>query len=243
MRQRPSSYIMNNYRSGIVLALAGVCFCAQASIVTGGTRFIFDSRADSLAITLKNTDTAPWLVKSTVNKTLLWSGAVSTQNDNPFVITPPLFALADGRENTIRIIKVVDNLPADRESLYELLITAIPSGKMKNNSVQVALRSRYKLIYRPKDLPGQPEQAYQQIQWQWRQDRSLEINNATPYYVTLTSVRVNAHPENAAGVVAPFTRRSVSWCKSASQCNIQWRTLDDVGKELPAMNAVLKPTP
>ncbi|CAD7563374.1 Chaperone protein fimC precursor [Citrobacter europaeus] len=234
---------MNNYYAVIALLLFGSSCSGHAGVVAGGTRFIFDADAGSLSITLKNTDSATWLVKSTINNTLQWPGAEPIHGMTPFTVTPPLFALAGEKENKIRIVKTAEDLPVDRESLYELLITAIPSGKMEKNSVQVALRSRYKLIYRPPGLSGIPEQAYQQIHWQWRQDGSLEIGNPTPYYVTLTSVRVNGNIEENAGVVAPFSQRSVSWCQNTTLCKVQWRTLDDVGKELTAMNITLTQAP
>lgn len=68
------------------------------------------------------------------------------------MVTPPLFRLGAGQENNLRILRTGGNLPEDRESLYWMNIKSIPSTTEKQdnvNTLQIAVKTRIKLIYRP----------------------------------------------------------------------------------------------
>ena len=73
-----------------------------------------------------------------LSKVLDAQGQASSQV--PFMTTPPLFPLAAGRSNMIRIIRTGGDLPDDRESLFWLSVASIPQtqGKPSPNSLQVA---------------------------------------------------------------------------------------------------------
>ncbi|MFQ6365119.1 molecular chaperone, partial [Serratia marcescens] len=77
--------------------------------------------------------------------------------------TPPLFLMQGKKENTLRIIDATNNaLPKDRESLFWVNVKAIPSldkAKQKENTLQLAITSRIKLLYRPQNLSMAPDQA------------------------------------------------------------------------------------
>ncbi len=237
-------------RTGVLGCVVGgmVIFClwepaALAGLVVNGTRFVLPAPATSRSITVENTDKSNILVKSQVlpdpgldieGSIADNSGPAATgrrKNPMPFVITPPLFALAGGKSNQMRLNCLdCDALPKDRESLFRLSVSAIPAGKAPPNTVQVAIRSSFKLFYRPEGLDGNPGTAYQQLQWR-REGRKVIVQNPTPYYVTLFKMKVNDIPLNAPGMVPPFSTRTQSWCPEAGRCTILWRTLDDFGGE------------
>jgi len=138
----------------------------QAGVVIGGTRFIYNAKMTTLSVPVSNTTSESWLIDSHIQSAQRWPGGVVTPGGQPpFVITPPLFRLAAGQENTLRVTWTGDSLPVDRESLFTLSIAAIPSGKPGVNSLQMAFRSALKLIYRPSGLAGEPQQAYRQLRW------------------------------------------------------------------------------
>lgn len=134
-------------------------FPAHAGIVVGGTRFIFNGDQDSISFQVKNTSTNLYLVQ-----TKIFSGIDSEGNNNahdkahevPFVATPMLFRLKPLHDNYVRILKVPGQLPQDRETLFWLTIAGIPASQdaKENNTVQIAVRNKMKLFYRPKNLPG-----------------------------------------------------------------------------------------
>lgn len=55
------------------------------------------------------------------------------------------------------------SLPKDRESVFYLNIFDIPTkleNKQDKNVLQLAIKSRIKLFYRPKELTTSPEEIY-----------------------------------------------------------------------------------
>lgn len=195
---------------------------------------------ESLAVDVRNTGNSNLLVKSSIDNGFgedtagsvidrpFKAGEKGTEGV-PFVITPPLYVLAGDHGNKMRLNCVeCSGLPTDRESLFRLSISAIPSGKATADAVQVALRSSFKLIYRPSGLAGLPDEAYQQLQWQ-RKGGNVIVRNPTAYYVTLFKMKVNGHMLTVPGMVPPFSSRSQSWCPSGGACSIEWQTLNDLG--------------
>lgn len=221
----------------LFFALLMAAASAQAGVVIGGTRFIYPQGRQSVDIPVSNNSAQPWLINSKILSAQRWKGAETVAtSDTPFVVTPPLFELAAGQENTVRLIRTATPLPADRESLFTLSVAAIPSGHGGPHSVQMAIRSALKLIYRPANLQGDPQHAYEQLRWS-RSSTGVTVNNPTPFYVTLFRVRINGQHIDNAGVVAPFAMRHLTWCPGAGACQLQWQTLNDYGRVMPARDA------
>lgn len=246
MRMQRSPFIMNNFfkkivQQIVVVTMLMVSSCAQAGIVAEGTRFIFPSANESLTITLTNTSDEVNLISSKVKTELLWEGAESTSYKPPFVVTPPLFLIKSKATGIIRLIKTENTLPDDRETLFSLAISGIPSGKQDGNSVKIATRSTFKLIWRPQMLSEQhPEKAYQQLKWTINQNGQVVIDNPTPFYITLAVVSVNGEGIANAGMVAPKTTRQTNWCRSQKMCHLNWRTIDDYGGMSPQVTTILR---
>ncbi|MCU6317026.1 fimbrial biogenesis chaperone [Klebsiella aerogenes] len=211
---------------------------ANAGLVVTGTRFVLPAPQTALGITVQNTGPSSLLVKSQVqldrsqpqmNKA--GSRTVDAESDASFVLTPPLFVLRAEKSNQLRLTCLeCAKLPPDRESLFRLSISAIPSGKAPENSVQLAIRSHFKLFYRPEGLSGSADTAYQRLQWQ-RRGKMVTVSNPSPYYVTLFKMTVNHRPLNNPGMVPPFSTVSQPWCVDSGSCTIEWQTLDDFGGE------------
>lgn len=214
------------------LMLLAPCFASHAGVAIGGTRFVYEEKNPQLNITLENSDARPYLVKTQILQPDTFPGA-ERGAVSPFVATPPLFVLNGGKQNKIRLVSDGGALTKDKETLFDLVITAIPSSteKASDNTVQVAIRSHLKLFYRPANLQGNPEKAYQHISWK-RDGGGVTVKNPTPFYVTLFGVTVNGNSVNNAGVVAPFGSRKMAWCTEGERCLIQWQSINDFGKTL-----------
>ncbi|MBU9843752.1 fimbria/pilus periplasmic chaperone [Rahnella sp. FRB 231] len=224
----------------LLLALLCVSSAARAGVVIGGTRVVYgenkSGKQSGVSLSLRNNSDYPWLIKSLVISGGVWPGTVKSNEKSPFIITPPLFVLKGGRESAVRIINLQDNLPKDRESLFTLTIASIPSGKISGNSVQIAVRSQLKLLYRPASLKGNVKEAYKKLRWK-RTAKRLIIENPTPYYVTLFDVQINGHPIRNAGMVAPFSKRETAWCQQKNAaCPISWKSINDYGGITPAVS-------
>lgn len=119
-------------------------------------------------------------------------------------------------------------MPVDRETLFELSIASVPSGKVENQSVKVAMRSVFKLFWRPEGLPGDPLEAYQQLRWT-RNSQGVQLTNPTPYYINLIQVSVNGKALSNVGVVPPKSQRQTSWCQAIALCHVARRAINDYG--------------
>lgn len=106
-------------------------------------------------------------------------GATSTPGDLGACCNARAFALQGGRENSIRIFRADEGLPADRETLFTLSISTIPASKTSSDNVQMAVRSSFKVFYRPEGLNGNPENAYREILWSYSANQ-LVVKNPTP---------------------------------------------------------------
>lgn len=106
------------------MTLFAIINVANAGVVVGGTRVIYDGNKKEASVAVNNPDTTPYLIQS-------W---IDTQNKGsdagkiPFIITPPLYRLEGGQKNVERIV-LTGALPQNQESLYWLNIKAIPSAK------------------------------------------------------------------------------------------------------------------
>lgn len=212
----------------VLIALLLASESALAGVVVGGTRFVFPATREALTVSLTNTSKEPWLINSKINLATRWPGGSNYRGPIPLLPAPPLFLLQPGATGTLRLMKTGETMPADRENLFELSIASVPSGRVENQSVKVAMRSVFKLFWRPQGLPGDPLEAWQQLTLTMT-SQGVQLHNPTPYYINLTQVAVNGVPVNDAGVVAPKSQRQTDWCHAASRCQISWRSINDYG--------------
>nr|WP_241390664.1 molecular chaperone [Serratia proteamaculans]ULG17710.1 fimbrial assembly protein [Serratia proteamaculans] len=216
---------MRYFKTFMSLALLFIGFeSAMAGVIVGGTRVIYPSDKKEVSLMVKNPDKATdYLIQSWIDN---FDEANKTKV--PFIITPPLFRLDRESENILRIADTGANLPADRESIFWLSvksIAAIPKEK-KDNRLQIVVRTRIKLIYRPTSLNNdEARDAYQKLTFT-RQGGELVIKNPTPYYVSFYSLKVAGKTVDNPGMVAPFGEHLVT---TASNGAIEWQAVNDYG--------------
>lgn len=217
----------NGYRVFLLLPLllaSGLATAAENGGVTiGATRLIFDGGKKEASLSVSNSDSAPYLIQSWIE---------SQNNDRqkpPFIITPPLFRLDGNQQNLLRIVKIGGQLPADRESLYWLNVKAIPTNAAPDNAntLQIAVRTRLKLIYRPASLKGTPEEATHRLRWQQTGNR-LTVSNPTPFYMNFYEVTVGNHPITEAAFVAPMSSATFTTPGNAVG-QVSWKIISDFG--------------
>lgn len=110
----------------------------------------------------------------------------------PFELTPPISCINPGAEQILRIrLTDKNNMPSDRKSLWRLNILDIPpvsetSSLKEKNSGQLAVRSRFKVFYRPAGLSDR-NTASQRVSFQ-SGSHSIRVNNTSPYHITITEI-------------------------------------------------------
>lgn len=215
---------MNKYVSLIATTLLFASATAQAGVIVGGTRVIYNGDKKETSISVKNPDKSSYLIQS-------WSNAGEKSTDkSPFMVTPPLFRLGAGQENNLRIIRAGGSLPEDRESLYWMNIKSIPASSEKQdnvNTLQIAVKTRIKLIYRPQALTEQPESVTAKLTWQ-RNGSQLTVTNPTAYYMNFSTVKVGSGIVKDATYVAPMSSASFTIPAGVSG-DVTWTLINDFG--------------
>ena len=152
---------------------------AQAGIVLNTTRVIYQATDKEVSFVVNNSGTADILAQS-------WLEAENGTENLPFVVTPPLARMAGNGRQMIRVIYAGEGLPDDRESVFWLNVQEIPQSA-KDNQLQIAIRQRIKLFYRPAGLSDDPLEAAKNLQWRVHHGQ-LEVSNPTSYHVSMIQI-------------------------------------------------------
>ena len=215
---------------------------AWANVVVSGTRVVFPAKVGEVTLRLTNEGAQPALVEAWIDR----GNPQSTPDkvDVPFLITPPLFRMNAQQGQSLRIVYTQEPLPADRESLFWLNVLEVPpkpsgpdvAGK---NLLQLAIRSRLKLFFRPDSLPGDPLKAPSQLSWKAAADgvsHMLEVRNPTPYYITFSAITLTVDGKDYAvdtGMVAPQATLRLTVPKlqqsPAAGARVAYTTINDYG--------------
>ena len=225
----------NNLRwiFSIVLML-GLQWPAAAGVMLGGTRVILGEKDREASIPAKNTGTSPYVVQA-------WIDAGEGKNKTPLLVTPPLSRLDPGKENILRIMRVAGELPADRESVFWLNVKEIPEKSNEENVLQIAVRSRIKVFYRPSKLAGRSDESRGQLKWAVSagtegQGAVLKVGNPTAYHVTFTALNINSGQQLInADMLQPFSEMTypLTTVKAPQAIQVNFTTLNDYGGETP----------
>ncbi len=192
------------------VALAMCASQADASVVIAGTRVIFPGQDQEVTVQLTNEGQRPALVQAWLDE---GDAAASPETiDVPFTLTPAMFRLDPGNGQALRLLQTGAALPKGRESLYWLNVLEVPPKATDDaNRLQLALRTRIKVMYRPAGLPGKAADAPAAVRWELLDQGggkgyALKASNPTPYYVNYGSVSFSTRQGAlgaGAGHVAP----------------------------------------
>lgn len=195
-----------------MLAAASLVTTAQASVVVAGTRVIFNANEREVTVKLSNEGESSALVQ-----TWLDTGDMNASPDSlevPFTLTPAMFRMDPKKGQTLRLIYTGQPLPKDKESLFWLNVLEVPPKSQLGddvNRIQMAYRTRIKVMFRPTALPGRAEEAPAAVKWELTRNPqgggyALVGSNASPFHVNLGSVAVLSGTttfDAGAGYIAP----------------------------------------
>lgn len=201
------------------------------------TRVVLTADGPAQSVTVKNRGQQTYLIQSRVQRTPDTAGEV------PFIVTPPLFRLGADSQNLLRILRPDDlGLPADRESLFYLAVTAVPAqappgtGESETQlSAQISMGFRHviKLFYRPQGLALSPEAAYCQLRLT-RTAAGVRLDNPTPYYLTFSHLRFNRMAvdlDRQPSMLAP--QGSQTYSTPGPVTRAEWQLITDHGSLSP----------
>lgn len=226
-------------RISLLTSLISINTIANANIVIDATRVVYNSNAREVTVQLSNEGSQPSLVQTWVDD----GNAKSTPNDSkaPFMITPPVSRVDPKKGQALRITALPKtvSLNKNQESLFWLNVVDIPPLPIQKNAtdepdnyLQLAVRSRIKIFFRPVGLKGDANAAPASLEWS-KSGTSLNIKNPTPFHVTITEI-TSKHGDksdallNEAIMIKPFTTEKVN-IKKASLDKVSFTTINDFG--------------
>ena len=179
------------------MACMGAVFVspAQANVLLGGTRVIYYGSEKEVTLRVTNDGASASLVQVWFDS----NDPKSTPETGiaPFIAMPPIFRLDPARSQTVRILFLQEALPEDRESVFWFNVLDVPPmpARLPDESsyIQMAVRSRIKLFYRPQGVEGAVEDAVSRVQWQLLSMSSgvvLRAVNPSAYHISLSSLRL-----------------------------------------------------
>lgn len=233
------------------IALFGAANIAQASVVVSGTRIIYPANQHDVSVQLNNTDPKPALVQSWIDSgDIHQDPSLSTA---PFVVTPPITRVEAGKKQLLRLTMLSSSaIPTDRESVYWYNMLDIPAQskeKADKNTVQVALRTRIKVFYRPEGLKGSPAEAATGLTWQGvktEEGYALRAINPAVYNVSITNVKLSsdgkAYTDDVSGMVPPkgskdFPLRGLGNLPAAKSA-VSYAWVNDYGSSVQSKSTV-----
>lgn len=209
--------------TGLAVALLPLALMtANAGVIIGGTRVIFEGAKKEATINITNPDNTPYLIQSWIDMQDGVSGKA------PFIITPPLYRLDGGQKNLERIV-MTSSLPQEQESLFWLNIKAIPSASKQMNALQIALKTRIKLIYRPEGLRAStPEEQANKLTWQ-QSGNAIQVNNPTPYVINFNEITLGGRKLDDVTYVLPGASARFSLPEGVSGHSLTFKVINDYG--------------
>ena len=210
---------MQKYLKVLIAGWLLVGAAAHAGVVTGGTRLIYPGGKKESSLSVTNNDATPYLIQSWVE---------SNKGAAPFLLTPPLFRLEGEQQTRLRVI-YSGGLPENKESMFWMNIKAIPSSQAKAgaNTLQIAIKTRIKLIYRPKSIEGTPEMVTEQLRWT-RSGNTLQVMSPTAFYMNFAEVKVGGAEVKEANWVGPGETARFQ-LPGVSAGALQWKLINDYG--------------
>lgn len=171
--------------AGLFLFLAGICGLAQAAISIDRTRVILlgDDKSSPVNV-INHSKTLPYLAQTWLEN------EAGEKISSPLAALPPLQRIEKDSTVQIRVVPLPEalKLPQDRESLFYFNLQEIPPKSDKTNAIQLALRLKVKLFYRPEGLKSQAESIWQEKLLLEPSKKGLKLVNPTPFFIILPEV-------------------------------------------------------
>lgn len=202
---------------------------ADAGVIVGATRIVYDGSKRETSLSVKNPDNTPYLIQTWADSAGP-TGKDTGARKPPFIITPPLFRLDAGKENMVRIVRIGGDLPSDRESVFWMNTKSIPASKHSDKNVlQISIKTRIKLFYRPPGIKAPSANDYNKVSFS-RGGAKLEVSNPTPFYLSFSSLKVGSVPLDTAGtMVPPKGSAEYSLPGSVNVNQVAWQVINDFG--------------
>lgn len=201
----------------------------HAGIVIYGTRVIYPAEKNEITLQLMNQEQNASLVQAWID-----DGNTSLPPEKiqvPFLLTPPVVRVPGNSGQQIKIKKMPNMLPNNKESLFYLNVLDIPPNNPAHagkNVIKFAMQNRIKLFYRPAGIAPVNSATFKKIVLV-RNGKDFIIKNDNANWVTVAEVKVGSVKINDKSVmVAPFSSEPVM-VKSSNANQYKLTIINDYG--------------
>lgn len=206
---------------------------ANAGISLSATRLVFDGKHKEAGITVRNSG-EDVLIQSWVDTDA--SGVTSV----PFAVTPPLARVVGKEQQLLRVIYEGAGMPSDKESVVWLNVQEIPQASKEKNTLQLAVRQRIKVFFRPAGLNADAYLAPTQLLWRLENRAGktvLLVNNPGLFHVSMGDVILQSGTltEQAADsmMIAPGDNKEfvIKQFSNVTKANVLFNSINDYGAQ------------
>lgn len=215
------------FKAAAIFTLS-MSFSASSGVVIESTRYLYQEGSREISAQLENKDDTPYLMKS-------WVEAPEGLTTSYFMVTPPLFRLEAKQKNTVRIFPNanISSAPSDRDSVFHFNVMSIPptdSNADSENKLQLAVRHRMRLIYRPKAIQNLSVDAEaKKLKWN-KVNNKITVNNPTPFFIYFKSVKIQKKELSGTIVhVKPFSTESYTLPSNIDGREMTWAIATEYG--------------
>ncbi|MEF1218542.1 fimbria/pilus periplasmic chaperone, partial [Photobacterium damselae] len=137
----------------------------------------------------------------------------------------------------VRIMKITESLPNDKESIFWLNVQEIPPvSDSESNVMVVAVNTKVKLIYRPEQIKNERLNAESLLIVE-KNGNQLVLKNPTPYYFAAVDLKINGIQKvklnkglmNKIGMIEPFSSITLTGLNADKGDSMTIDTIDDYG--------------
>ncbi len=226
------------WQSAVMLGLLLVVSAqAQGALSLAGTRLIFDGQYREASLEVRNRGGSDVLVQAWLSDPGDDDATPLPQRRPvPFVVTPPLSRLTGGARQIIRVLYQGAGMASDRESLLHLYVLEVPQRRTGVRQVNIALRRRINLFYRPVGLAGDPADTAGQLVWSIAADvrgnMMLHVSNPTVYHAALETLVLDGEPISDDALLPPGGQldfRLPASKRLLTEQRLKFRALTDYG--------------
>lgn len=195
----------------IVFFLALFATQTFAAIQIENSRVIYQGEYKSASLTIHNAAKKNYIVQS-------WLDTDASNRNKVMVVTPPLLKLQPDQSAVLRFIYSGTGLPTDRESVIWINVQEIPPRASEPNVMQLAIRTRLKLFYRPVTLRTTLEKEVSKLKIE-RVSGGLVVNNNGPLHISLSQLTIR-NPQGqekkiSAPMISPFSSQTLNFAKGS----------------------------
>ncbi|MFG8562627.1 molecular chaperone [Pseudomonas paraeruginosa] len=200
----------------------------------GRNRFVM--QAKRMSITLVNEGKEAALAQVSLD----W-GEDGRQSDVlPLAVSKPLLRIEAGSRSTFEVLYQGQGLPTDRETYLLLSVLDVPPSPKVPNAMQVALRHRLKLFYRPPSLKITLDDAMTTLEWTLPDGAGgpPKAHNPSPLYLTFSNLEILDAKGQRCGeplehlMLAPFSEQRLEM-KDCRPASLRYDIVSDAGNFRP----------